>query len=361
MMFSSVRLAGVAGARLTSVGAGGRVMAQSAAVPRATAIMLKLMSFILLLGALSAAPVNAQSEAKAEWVTLGTAGGPPIRATQSQISNALVIGDAIYLFDVGAGTLRQLAAAHLDINNVRAVFLTHHHVDHVTDLGPVMISRWSTGKSLPILDVVGPPGAKEMTRKLAAAYAPVELAAYPLVGPVRTPLPATVRARDLMPHMSEPTLVFQDSLIRVFAISAKHYSPPATPIAVMPTAVSYRIETAGRTIAYTGDTGYSPLFIKLAQNADLMVSEVVDVPGARAAVSRTGPPSALMEARFQNWAFSHSSPVEVGEMAAAAHVKSLVLTHFVGSWESDDQAGYTLGLSEKYHGPVRLAHDLDRF
>jgi len=62
--------------------------------------------------ALFATPLRAvgPEPGKAQWVTLGTAGGPRLHANQAQIANAALVGDAVYLFDVGNGVLRQMAA-----------------------------------------------------------------------------------------------------------------------------------------------------------------------------------------------------------------------------------------------------------
>ena len=75
-----------------------------------------------------------------------------IHANQAQIANALVVGDAIYLFDAGNGILRQMAAAKMPLRNVRAIFISHHHIDHNSDLGPLMIDTWlfGEGRSVPV-------------------------------------------------------------------------------------------------------------------------------------------------------------------------------------------------------------------
>src|SRR3546814_17056482 len=62
---------------------------------------------------------------------LGTAGGPIPRQERSQPANALVIGGQVSLIDAGYGLLRQMPAQRLNLGAVRALFLTHHHLEHI--------------------------------------------------------------------------------------------------------------------------------------------------------------------------------------------------------------------------------------
>src|SRR3546814_15095184 len=81
---------------------------------------------------------------------LGTAGGPIPRQERSQPANALVIGGQVYLIDAGDGLLRQMAAKRLNLGAVRALFLTHHHIDHNADVTVLMIDRWLLSSAAPL-------------------------------------------------------------------------------------------------------------------------------------------------------------------------------------------------------------------
>ena len=52
------------------------------------------------------APAPGPAGAGATWITLGTTGGPPLHAAAAPIANALVVGDDVYLFDVGNSVLQ---------------------------------------------------------------------------------------------------------------------------------------------------------------------------------------------------------------------------------------------------------------
>ena len=131
---------------------------------------LASITYIIVSAALAAATFRAVAAepARAQWVTLGTAGGPRVHADQAQIANALVVGEAVYLFDTGNGVLRQMAAARLPVRNVRAIFISHHHVDHNADAGPLMIATWMFGGGKRVA-VYGPDGTSHLVKGLAAA------------------------------------------------------------------------------------------------------------------------------------------------------------------------------------------------
>ena len=58
----------------------------------------------------------------------------------------------------------------------------------------------------------------------------------------------------------------------------------------------------------------------------------------------------------------HLEPSAVGEMARAANVKQVVLSHIVpGQDDEENPESYTDGVKRIYKGPVSLANDLDEF
>lgn len=57
----------------------------------------------------------------------------------------------------------------------------------------------------------------------------------------------------------------------------------------------------------------------------------------------------------------HTAPEDIGKLAAAAHVKKVVLSHFVPGGESDPDDAYTGGVKKYFSGPVVAAQDLMEF
>lgn len=315
-------------------------------------------------GAQTAPMPAAVTPQRAVFVTLGTGGGPVIKRERSEPANAVLVGKDIYLFDTGAGTERQMAGARLSMHEVRAIFVSHHHIDHDADLGQLMNSRWMFNSYAP-MPVIGPPGTVQMVRDLIAASRVVELAPIGSGGPKgKPPIASTVAARDLAAQMDTPTEVYKDDNIRVLAITNAHYNfPPGSPEAGFSRSYSYRIETAGRSFVYTGDTGPSRNVELLAQGADVLVSEVIDVAKMTAILERAPDlPKAMLPNMIRHMEEDHLTPAAVGKIAAGAGVKEVVLTHFVPGEDGEfDLAGYLHGIRPTYTGPVRLARDLDRF
>jgi ribonuclease BN (tRNA processing enzyme) len=73
------------------------------------------------------------------------------------------------LVDCGAGILHRLSQTDPGYEAVSTVLLTHHHLDHVSDLLPLLKARWLAGEER--LTVVGPPGTKALVDDLLSVGA----------------------------------------------------------------------------------------------------------------------------------------------------------------------------------------------
>src|SRR5215813_6694990 len=62
------------------------------------------------------------------------------------------VGERMFLFDAGAGVMRQMSAAGLPVQEgpITAVFLTHLHSDHTLGLPDVILTSWGMGRSRPL-------------------------------------------------------------------------------------------------------------------------------------------------------------------------------------------------------------------
>lgn len=76
------------------------------------------------------------------------------------------------LLDCGSGVLHRLAATETGYVDVDTVLLTHHHLDHVSDLLGLATARWLAGE--PETHVVGPPGTRALVDDLLAAFSYLE-------------------------------------------------------------------------------------------------------------------------------------------------------------------------------------------
>lgn len=326
--------------------------------------MKPLRAGIVLLAAVLSIPVHAQSEQdKAEFITLGTGGGPITRLKRSQPANAVVVGTSVYLFDTGDGVQRQLRAAGYDVRQVKAVFLSHHHIDHTSGLAPMLASRWLLNM-LPPLPVFGPPGTREMIDGLSGLVRPAERAPITIGGPPKPPFATSVAPKELAADLDAPALIYRDENVRVYAVTNDHFHfTPGSPEALTSRSYAFRIEAAGRRIIYTGDTGPSAKLEQLAKDADLLVSEVIDLAGIRRELDAVP----WMDERTREGAMAHMvedhlTPEQVGALATISGVGRVVLTHLVPGADSETStASYADGVRARFKGPVTVAADLSRF
>jgi ribonuclease BN (tRNA processing enzyme) len=90
---------------------------------------------------------------------LGT-GSAMAGANRAQTGLLVEGDDRRLLVDCGAGVLGRLAGTDAGYEGVSTVLLTHHHLDHVSDLLALLKARWLAGADG--LSVVGPSGTKAL-------------------------------------------------------------------------------------------------------------------------------------------------------------------------------------------------------
>ena len=84
---------------------------------------------------------------------------------------ALTIGDKTIIFDAGSGTFMRLIEAGIDYEQIDYIFVTHLHIDHVSDLLQYLWAYHLDRKK--DLYLFGPPGLKkfyEDLTKLASQF-----------------------------------------------------------------------------------------------------------------------------------------------------------------------------------------------
>ncbi|WP_436931869.1 MBL fold metallo-hydrolase [Halosimplex halobium] len=72
------------------------------------------------------------------------------------------------LVDCGSGVLHGLQRTEVGYEGIDAVLLTHHHLDHVSDLMPLLKARWLAGAT--DLTVAGPEGTAELVTDLLGVH-----------------------------------------------------------------------------------------------------------------------------------------------------------------------------------------------
>jgi ribonuclease BN (tRNA processing enzyme) len=333
----------------------------------------------------------------------GTAGGPSFwpNTDRAGISTALVVGDAAYMIDAGAGGARRITQGLEAMNTgpkpgntqalkaLKALFLTHMHSDHTVDLPALLLYGYFTGLDRPErgpLHIYGPgprgelapiftppgqtpkqtepfapanptPGTSDMIALLLAAYAtdindrmrdngkrPPErlvqahdIALPPIEGFVS---PNTTPSPDMAPFN-----IYEDDRVRVTATLGMH--APIFP------SFAYRFDTEEGSVVFSGDTGPSNNIVRLAQGADVLVHEVI----VTSYIDRAFPPGRdpATDGLRAHLLSAHTSVEQVGAIAERAGVKTLVLNHFV---PGNATAAELLPAQQGFSGRLVIAEDL---
>ncbi len=312
--------------------------------------------------AIASPDIASRDGGKVELVTLGTGGGPAVRLNRSQIATALAVNGKLYLVDVGYGAVRQMAAAGMSPKDVDAIFITHHHIDHTADLNALMALRWVfQGFERPML-VAGPPGTTNAVSNLLSANLEIEIARTNN-GPIPPRITSVFSSREFPAETPRPELVFSDGTIKVFAMTNTHYHFPEGSIyAQHARSYGLRIETPRGVIAFTGDTGPSKNIEILAKDADVLVSEIIDLDLSAKQLNDWGYSKVRFDAIMEHHRTEHLSAVEVGKLAKAAGAKKVILSHIApGNADDNNKSRLIEGIRANFDGPVVLAGDLDRF
>lgn len=282
-----------------------------------------------------------QAKKSTRVVLLGTKGGPRVgESGRSNPATLIMINDVPYLVDCGYGTSKQLLAAGVALNNLRYVFITHHHSDHNLDFGPLLYNAWITGQPARV-DAYGPTGMNELARDFFK-YMKFDIDTR-IVDEGRTDPQKLITAHEV----SKPGVVMTNDDVKVSACLVRH--PP------IQQAYAYRFDAKDRSVVISGDTAYAPELAEFAKDADVLVHEVMYLPGIEALLQRLPNAKRLRE----HLMVAHTLPEDVGKIAAQAKVKTLVLSHFVpGDDASITDEQWSEGVRKHFSGRIVVGRDL---
>jgi ribonuclease BN (tRNA processing enzyme) len=305
-----------------------------------------------------AAFAQAKAPASAMWVTLGTQAGPIAGASRSQPANLLLTPGQTILVDAGDGAAGQLAKVSVPLAAVSAVLLSHLHEDHTGGLAAIIGLRYQLGVQ-GVLQIYGPPGTRQLVDGIVASLGPLSRIGSGLSNRRRPPMESVsvVEIRD------GSKLRIGD--VGVSAVVNSHYTFDGGSAGhENELSLSFRFDAPGRSVVYTGDTGPSEAVRALAKGADLLVSEMLDFDAEVETVKATfaGRSEADVVEVVHHLARHHLTPLQVGEMAKAAGVKELVITHLgPGTHDVRRIMMFRADIAKSFDGPVIIANDLDSF
>ena len=268
---------------------------------------------------------------------LGTSSGVPTRARNvSSVALRLPQRAELWLLDCGEGTQHQFLRSPLRVSQLRRIFITHMHGDHVFGLPGLLASLGLSGQCDGV-DLYGPDPLKEFLE--SALRTSSTRLSYPIrVHPVReaarsgTPL---LEDGDLCVRVAPLTHRVPAFAYRVeqkprpgrFDVEGARALgiPPGPLYAALKAGKSITLEDGrvvagaslcgppqpGVSLVYCTDTLYCEEAVRLAEGADLLIHEATFAHGEA-------------ELAFQR---QHSTSTMAAQAALAAGVKQLALTH----------------------------------
>lgn len=273
-----------------------------------------------------------------ELILLGTAGGPAPKPTRCAPAQVVVVDGAAYVIDCGNGVARQLVHAGVPLDTVRTVQLTHHHSDHNADYGNLFQLAWAANLQHRVA-AYGPPPLQEITRHFLAMN--------------RFDIDTRVADEGLRPldeliapvEVTDDGLLHEDENVRISATLVEH--PPIA------TALAYRIDTADRSIVISGDTAPCNNLVQLARRADVLVHEAMYLPAVDEMVTRYHATTLR-----KHLLASHTDVGTVGQLAQAAGVTTLVLSHLVPTDADITDETWRKHAAQGFDGQVVVGADL---
>ncbi len=279
--------------------------------------------------AVPAVPESLKTETVVVMLGTGTPNPDPERSGPAV---AVVADGQPYLVDCGPGVVRRAAAADLEMPALTRLFITHLHSDHTMGYADLILTPWVLEREEPLV-VYGPPGTRSMTEQILAAYD--EDIQIRLHGSQ----PQNTTGIEVAVHEIEPGVVCRDDTVTVTAFAVPHGS--------WDHAFGFRFETADRSIVISGDTTPTDAVVTACAGCDVLVHEVY---------AKTG-----WDRRSPDWqayhAASHTSGIELGELAARAQPELLVLYHQL-MWGATEEE-LLAEIRQGFDGEVVFADDLD--
>jgi ribonuclease BN (tRNA processing enzyme) len=245
---------------------------------------------------------------------LGACGTYPAagRACSGYLVEATAGGDTVKVWvDAGPGTLSNLLRV-ADLPDLSAIWVSHLHVDHVSDLLAANYAlRYGDLEPPPgPMPVFGPPGWVEHVRRFLDTGE-----SEPIQGAFEVHELGDGERIDLGP-------------LRLEAFATLHSVET----------YGVRASAGGRTVAYSADSGPCDALGRLAEGADLFVCEAAwaEWPGDMRPV--------------------HLTPQLAGQWAAKARARRLLLTHLR---PGADPGTAVARAADAYGGPVDVATEME--
>ena len=289
---------------------------------------------LLLLVYVSPLSAMTRCDTHGVWLQVLGSGGPEIN--DGRASTAYLIwrdGKARILVDAGSGSMLRFEQTGANFDDLDVILLTHLHVDHTADLPSFIKASFFTDRerALPVFGPTGNrlmPSTVEFVRDL---FGPQGAYRY-LSGYLDGNESYRLEAHDVIADGKKQQSVMVSQDYRITAVPVHHGPIPA---------LAYRVEIGKYVIVFSGDMNndYHTL-AGLAMGADLLVAHHA-IPEQADRVARN----------------LHMPPSVIGDIAAKAAVKKLLLSHRMQRTLGHEGESLDL-IKVHYRGPVLFADDL---
>jgi len=269
-------------------------------------------------------------------VTLLGTGTPTLSSERFGASTLIEAGNQKLVFDAGRGASIRLSQHGLLPVEIDAFFLTHLHSDHVNGLSDIWLTGWLFGRTEP-MEIYGPTGTKNMMESLREAHqADIDIRVadekFPLSG-------IAVNA-----HEVTESIIYEEDGVRVTVFNVDHgeFIKPS---------FGYRVDFQGNSVVISGDTRLSSNLIQFAQDADVLIHEVMSIP-----------PQLYSESElWRNIMDHHTSPEDAGVVFTESGIKLAIYSHIIVQGYVDEQTGINDVIRRTqtaYNGIFELGNDL---
>lgn len=286
------------------------------------------------------------SEGEIRVSILGS-GLPWVTKSQAAGSVLIEVGNPerdVFVFDLGAGSLANFSGLKVPVSSLKNVFLSHLHADHIADYVTLMGSYVKAGRLDPV-EVWG--GASDDPALGTARF--VDLIQQALAWDHTSmhgyvPTTGSKAIAHEVPY-DGTEVVYERNGVTITSFPVIH---------VLNGAVGYRVDYAGQSVVFSGDTLPSMTLVEAAQGCDLLIHETF-LPA-------------------ETFAELMSFPIEQARMVvneghtpanAAGLVFDMVKPKMAAMWHTHVIDGYIDGAFESlrttYSGPATLCQDLTVF
>ena len=276
-------------------------------------------------------------------VTACGTGLPAARRSQAATCFLIEAGNGDkFLFDIGTGSMANIASMMIPYQYLDKVFLSHLHTDHMGDILGLWAGGWTSGRPN-ALRVWGPSGA---TPEMGTKYAMEHFLKFVNWDKVTreykiTPVPGQIDTMEF-DYKTPDQIVYQEDGVTIRSYPAIHAGDGP---------VSYKFEYAGMSVFFSGDTVPNKWFVEYGKGVDLAIHESFQTPQQLVDLYNQ-PPQLAWRACCE----FHTSPESFGKIMSTIKPRHAVAFHFFN--EEATRYGIYEGIRATYDGPLSLATDM---